>query len=270
MNPYQAQRDAAVDAAASAARLIQRHAGYVAEPEVREKDTHDIVTEIDEMAQEIIVTHLSERFPDYEVMAEEGAPDEQVLDAQGFRWIIDPIDGTTNFLHGIPPYAVSIALQHKSDLVMGVVLDVSRGELFSAVRGGGLYMNGRRATVSKTRDLNQALVTTGFPYRSFERVDAYLAAMRRVMASCRGLRRPGSASIDLAYVAAGRFDAFYETDLRPWDVAAGIVLVEEAGGRVTDFAPADRPLHAREILATNGHIHALMLEQLEPLCDAPR
>ncbi len=265
MTSYLPQRDAAVEAATSAARLIQRHAGHMQDAHVREKALHDIVTEVDEMAEEIILEVLTEQFPEYEVMAEESASDVQELEAKGFRWIIDPIDGTTNFLHGVPPYAVSIALQDRSELVVGVVLDVSRGELFTAVRGGGAYANGRRISVSPTDELNRALVTTGFPYRAFDRVDEYLETMRRVMSACRGLRRPGSASIDLAYVAAGRFDAFFETDLSPWDVAAGIVLVEEAGGRVTDFIPKERPLHAREILATNASIHDLMLEQLEPL-----
>lgn len=265
MNSLEPQRDAAVEAALLASRLIQRYAGQLNDPDVREKATHDIVTEIDERAQETIIAHLKRRFPDYEIMAEEGVGDEQALDAPGFRWIIDPIDGTTNFLHGVPPYAVSIALQQGADLVVGVVLDVSRDELFTAIRGGGLFVNGRRGAVSSADRLDRSLITTGFPYRSFDRADPYLAAMRRLMSSARGIRRPGSASIDLAYVAAGRFDAFFETDLRPWDVAAGIVLVEEAGGTVTDFIPEHRPLHGREILATNGRIHDLMLEQLEPL-----
>lgn len=265
MESYESERDAAVDAAISAAGLIQRHAGRLHDAQVREKSTNDIVTEIDELAQEIIIDKLAEAFPTYGVLAEEGTTGVPDLTAAGFRWIIDPIDGTTNFLHGVPPFSVSIALQNKSELVVGVVLDISRGELFSAVRGGGVYVNGQRVRASSTKTLNQALVTTGFPYRAFDRVDGYIEAMRRVMRSCRGLRRPGSAAIDLAYVAAGRFDAFYETDLDPWDVAAGMVLVEEAGGRVTDFIPEETPLHAREILATNGHLHDAMLEILEPL-----
>lgn len=265
MSEFEKQLDAAVAAALSAGRLIQRHAGRLADEAVREKGTHDLVTEIDERAQRTIISRLEESFPDYAVLAEEGEFSEQDLEADGFRWIIDPIDGTTNFLHGVPPYAVSIALQHRSELVVGVVLDVSRDELFAAARGGGLRVNGRRAEVSRTTDIAHALVTTGFPYRAFDRIDGYLATMRRLMKDARGLRRPGSASIDLAYVAAGRFDAFFETHLGAWDVAAGIVLVEEAGGRVTDFDLEQRPLHGREILASNGLLHDQMYERMAPL-----
>lgn len=265
MSQFEAQEEAAVAAALSAGRLIQRFAGRLDDTSVREKGTHDLVTEIDEEAQHIIVTRLRDRFPDYAILAEEGEFSKQELVAGGFRWIVDPIDGTTNFLHGVPPYAVSIALQHQDKLVLGVVLDVSRDELFTAVRGGGLYVNGRRATVSRTRELSEALITTGFPFRAFDRIDGYLAAMRRLMKDARGIRRPGSASVDLAYVAAGRFDAFFETHLGVWDVAAGIVLVEEAGGRVTDFGLNDMPLHGREILASNGALHNQMHERISPL-----
>lgn len=265
MERLRSQRDVAVEAAFNAAGLIHRHAGRVQNAQVREKGTNDLVTEIDEMAQEVIIETLTDAYPDYAILAEESTTGVPELEVEGFRWIIDPIDGTTNFLHGVPPYAVSIALQNNDDLLVGVVLDLSRNELFTAVRGGGAYVNGRRIRASRTETIGQALVTTGFPYRAFERVDEYMEAMRSVIRSCRGLRRPGSAAIDLAYVAAGRFDAFYETDLEPWDVAAGLVLVEEAGGRVTDFVPEPRPLHAREILATNGLIHDAMLELLAPL-----
>lgn len=264
--PYEQERDVAVRAARRAARVIQRHAGRLGDEQVREKGTHDLVTEIDEEAQRVIIDTLEAAFPAYDVLAEEGADLSRRRDvADGHRWIIDPIDGTTNFMHGVPPYAVSIGLQREAELVVGVVLDVSRDELFTAVRGQGLFVNGVRSGVSDTDRLNDSLVTTGFPYRSFDHVDAYLDVLRAFMHTTRGVRRPGAASIDLAYVACGRFDAFFETGLSPWDVAAGTVLVEEGGGRVTDFSEATVPLYDRQILASNGRLHADLLQHLGPL-----
>jgi myo-inositol-1(or 4)-monophosphatase len=261
---YSREQDAAVLAAQGAARIIGRRAGAMMASDVRSKGVHDLVTDVDVEAQKHIVEVLRDAFPAYDVLAEEEADDTSAASGR-VSWIIDPIDGTTNFAHGVPPYAVSIALEDDRELVLGVVLDASRGELFTAVRGGGLWVNGVRASVSHARMLDESLITTGFPYRAFERIDAYLAALRNLMQTTRGIRRPGSASIDLAYVAAGRFDAFFETHLSPWDVAAGIVLVREGGGRVAGFDEGIDPLSGVEILATNGHIHDAMLEQLAPL-----
>lgn len=199
------------------------------------------------------------------MLAEEGEEHSQESTQATFRWIIDPIDGTTNFAHGVPPYAVSIALEHDERVVVGVVLDVARGDLFTAIRGHGAYANGARMQVSHREALNDCLLTTGFPYRSFDHIDAYLAVLKDFFRTTRGVRRPGVASVDLAYVAWGRFDAFFETGLSPWDVAAGMLLVEEAGGAVTDYSDAPRPVFARQILASNGHIHAQMLEALRPM-----
>jgi myo-inositol-1(or 4)-monophosphatase len=262
---YSAELLAATKAARSAAAIIQERAGRLEPAAIRSKGTHDLVTDVDEAAQREILAVLQDAFPSYGVLAEEG--DDHIADASesAGRWIVDPIDGTTNFTHGVAPYAVSIALEVRGELVVGVVLDVSRDELFTAQRGGGLFVDGRPAAVSSTSTLDSALITTGFPYRAFERIDAYLSALRNLMQSTRGLRRPGSASIDLAYVASGRFDAFFETHLSPWDVAAGIVLVREGGGLVTGFDDGIEPLTGVEILASNGRIHELMLEQLAPL-----
>jgi myo-inositol-1(or 4)-monophosphatase len=260
---YQRELEVAVRAAQRAEVVIRERAGGLDEADIRSKGTHDLVTDVDEAAQREILAELGAAFPDDGILAEEG--EASTSDDRDRRWIIDPIDGTTNFAHGIPPYAVSIALQDGEDLVLGVVLDVSRDELFTAVAGEGLLVNGRRREVSSTSLLDSALVTTGFPYRAFERVEEYLAALRNLMKSTRGLRRPGSASVDLAYVACGRFDAFFETHLSPWDVAAGIVLVREAGGHVSGFDDGIDPLSGVEILASNGRIHEAMLEQLSPL-----
>ena len=255
-------RDHAVTAAVSAAHCIRRYAGRLRQETIRAKGTHDLVTHADEEAQRVIIDHLHRAYPDHDVLAEEGAAAEAGA-AGAYRWIIDPIDGTTNFTRGIPPYAVSIGLQHGADLLVGVVLDVARGELFTAVRGGGLYVNGVPARVAETARLFDAALTTGFPYRAFDEADAYLTAMRAFMEQSLALRRPGAASVDLAYVACGRFDGFFEAGLRPWDVAAGTLLVLEGGGRVTDFAggPAD-VLAPDHVLATNGRIHDEMLAVL--------
>jgi myo-inositol-1(or 4)-monophosphatase len=259
-------RDAAVQTAWEAAQLIRRHAGRIPEADVHEKGVHDLVTQVDEQAQSLIVEALGRSFPGFEVLAEEGAAaTADRADADGYRWIIDPIDGTTNFTRGVPPYAVSIALQHRHDVVVGVVLDVAHGDLFTAVRGGGAYHNGRPVGVSRRSALDRSLLATGFPYRAYGHIDLYLDVFKQFTTAARGIRRPGAASVDLAYVACGRFDGFFETGLSPWDVAAGLLLVEEAGGRVTDYRDTPCPLFARQVLATNGHLHDAMLAILHPM-----
>ncbi|HET6566740.1 MAG TPA: inositol monophosphatase family protein [Rhodothermales bacterium] len=263
---HEKARDVAAEAALRAGRLIQQHAGRVDPGAVRDKGVHDLVSEVDEEAQRVIIEVLNNQFPGFEVLGEEGSslhPANPVAD--GYRWIIDPIDGTTNFLHGVPPYAVSIGLQREQEVVAGVVLDVPRGELFTAVRGGGLFVNGARAHVSTTARLHDSLITTGFPYRALEHLDPYLKVFGDFMGRTTGIRRPGSAAVDLAYVAMGRFDGFFETGLMPWDVAAGQLLVEEGGGRVSDYGDAPDPMFAGNLLASNGLIHAEMLEVLRPL-----
>ncbi len=258
-------RDVAVDAAHRAAALIRHHAGRVAREAVREKGLHDLVTHLDEEAQAVIVARLQAVFPAFDVLAEEGAGEVLLPRVARPRWIIDPIDGTTNFTRGVPPYAVSIALQEGAQVVVGVVLDVAREELFTAVRGGGLYVNGARAGVSDVRTLGESLLTTGFPYRRFEHLHTYLEVLGRFLQTARGMRRPGAASVDLAYVACGRFDGFYESGLMPWDVAAGALLVEEGGGRVSDFEGGGDPIFGRQIVASNGAVHDTMLEAVAPL-----
>ena len=266
---FRAERDAAVEAARRAAAAIREHAGAAGER--RRKSVNDYVTAADERAQEIIIAHLAGTFPDYDVLAEEGA---DLADAvpvpEAPRWIIDPIDGTTNFMHAVPPFAVSIALQQDDAIVVGVVLDVSSGELYTAVHGEGAYLDGVPITVSRAQRLRDVVVATGFPYRVFDHLERYGTVLQQVIRASQGVRRHGAASIDLARVAAGRFGAFFETGLRPWDVAAGALLVEEAGGCVTDYS--DRAgveengfLFGGQILATGGPLHDEMLALLEPM-----
>lgn len=263
-------RDVAAAAALAAGRLIRQHAGRLGGDAQREKGTHDLVTEIDVAAQDIITAHLLAAFPDHEILAEEGDagadPRGQPI-ADGYRWVIDPIDGTTNFIHGMTPYCVSIGLQHRAEMVVGVIYEVSHGEMFTGVRGGGAYLNGARIEASEVGDLGSALVTTGFPYRAFEHVESYLEVFAAFMEQSQGVRRPGSSAYDLACLAAGRFDGFFETGLSPWDVAAGVLLVEEAGGRVSDYRGGEFPVYEYQMLASNGRVHDAMLALVEPMRD---
>ncbi|MEX0746402.1 MAG: inositol monophosphatase family protein [Rhodothermales bacterium] len=264
---YGRELELAVHAARAAGTMIAARAGAVDRSAIREKGLNDLVTDVDEAAQRLIIRTLRETFPGYAFLAEEGDEFAQNGHYDGHRWIIDPIDGTTNFMHGVPPYAVSIGLQLEEELVLGVVLDVSRDELFTAVRGNGLFLNGERRHTSLIPDLAGSLITTGFPYRAVGHLEVYLHVLSEFMRRSQGVRRPGSAAVDLAYVAVGRFDGFFETGLKPWDVAAGLVLVEEGGGRVTDYRDRQDPLFSSQLIASNGLIHGEMLAQLEAMQD---
>lgn len=252
-------RERATAVAREAARVI---GNTVRGMDIREKGPSDLITAADEASQAHIVGRLHAMFPDCGILAEEDVC--EVASAE-FCWIIDPLDGTTNFAHGLSPYAISIALRRESAVVVAVVLDVKTGEVFAAQRGAGAFRNGERIGVSERNSLAESLIATGFPYRSFDHEREYLDSLHRCMVATRGVRRLGSASIDLAYVACGIFDGFFEIDLRPWDVAAGLLLVEEARGVVTDFDGDPNPLSGRQILATNGRIHHEMLDITTPL-----
>lgn len=262
-DPFAAELDAAVGAARAAASIIREEAGKIDRSDVREKGLHDLVTDVDERSQQLIMEMLYEAFPDYGFLAEEDT-DGARSEARR-RWIIDPIDGTTNFTHGVPPYAVSIALAEDREVVVGVVLEVVSGELFTAVTGRGAFLNGSSMRVSTVPDLAGSLVSTGFPYRAVDHLESYLTVLGSFMYRCQGVRRHGSAAIDLAYLAAGRFDGFFETGLMPWDVAAGVLLIREAGGRVTQLSGEGNPVFTRQILASNGLIHDAMIPVVDPL-----
>jgi len=258
----------AVRAARQGAAVIREHAGE--RHAVRTKQTNDFVTAADEAAQSAILAVLNGEGPGYDVLAEEGA-DEETLAAgvEGYRWIVDPIDGTTNFMHQIPPYAVSIALQHRTAIVAAVVLDVPHDELFTAVAGHGLQVDGQPAQKGSAEALSEAMIATGFPYRRFEHTEVYLEVLESVIRSTQGVRRHGSAAIDLARLACGRFDGFFETGLRPWDVAAGTLLVREGGGRVTDYRGRGGlvPIFGQQVCATNRTIHGALRALLQPMRD---
>jgi len=258
----------AVRAARRAAELIRERTGR--HEAIRAKTTNDFVTETDQAAQDAILSHLAEATPGLDVIAEEGADlDAHDRVAEARRWIVDPIDGTTNFMQQVPPYAVSIALQEGDAVIAGVVLDVPHDELFTAVAGHGAQRNGQPIRVSDDEAFSDAFLATGFPYRRFEHTEQYLDVLGDLLRSARSVRRHGAAAVDLARVACGRFDGFFETGLSPWDVAAGLLLVREAGGRVTDYRDAGglTPLFDRQVCATNGRLHAALLDHLAAMKD---
>jgi len=267
-SPYDDALRIGVRAARRAADQIREQAGRL--EQVRAKGHNDFVTATDEAAQETILNTLQDAVPEDDVLAEEGADLEAVSGrVDGRRWIVDPIDGTTNFMHQVPPYAVSIALQCGDALVVGIVLDVPGEELFTAVADHGLQVNGQPATVSRTDTIAKGMFATGFPYTRYEHLDAYLDVLETIIREGQNVRRHGSAAIDLAWLACGRFDAFFETGLQPWDVAAGTVLVREGGGRVTDYRNNGglTPLFARQVCATNGSVHKALLSRLASMKD---
>ena len=225
----------AIKAARRAGSIIGRASLDLGQIKVSVKQQNDFVTEVDRAAEATIIETLREVYPSHAILAEESGHSGD-SDNSEYQWIIDPLDGTTNFIHGFPQYAVSIGLAHKGVMNQAVVYDTTRNELFTASKGGGAFLNDKRIRVSKRTKLAESLIGTGFPYRMFDHADAYMAIFRELTQKTAGLRRPGAASIDLAYVACGRTDGFWEFGLSPWDMAAGTLLVTEAGGLVSDLA----------------------------------
>ena len=251
----------AIKAARAAGVIINRAALDVESVRVSQKMANDFVTEVDQASENIIIDALLTAYPDHGILAEEsgqtrGNPQSEHI------WIIDPLDGTTNFIHGFPFYCVSIALQSKGKLEQAVVYDPTRNDLFTSTRGRGAFMNDRRLRVSKRIRLQECLISTGFPFRPDDDYAAYLKLMSEVMKRTAGLRRPGAAALDLAYVAAGFSDGFFETGLHPWDMAAGSLLITEAGGLVGNFTGDADYLHQRECMAANPKIYAQLVTLL--------
>jgi len=250
----------AVRAARNAGEIIVRSMNRLESLQITSKGRNDFVTEIDQAAEREIIGHIRKHYPNHAFLAEESGQSGESETV----WIIDPLDGTTNFLHGFPQFAVSIACRHRGQLEHAVVYDPLRQEIFTASRGGGAHLDNHRIRVSKQRTLDGALIATGFPYRSNLRyLDAYLAMLRTVMEHTAGVRRPGSAALDLAYVAAGRVDAFWEIGLKPWDTAAGTLLIQEAGGHVGTLTGAPYT-QGGNIIAGSPKIYAALVEALAP------
>jgi myo-inositol-1(or 4)-monophosphatase len=242
-------------------KFIAEELGKVSNNAIEHKSLNSLVSYVDKTAEERLVAGCARLLPEAGFITEE----ETIATSadKEWRWIIDPLDGTTNFLHQLPFFSISVALQQGGKTVVGLVYEVNRQELFYAWKGGGCYLNGKSVKVSNTGSLADSLLATGFPYYDFEKTEAYLQLLGHLMPKTRGLRRLGSAALDLAYTACGRFDAFFEYSLAPWDVAAGAFLVEEAGGQVSDFSGGDDYLFGREMLATNAHLYPEMSTLLQ-------
>jgi myo-inositol-1(or 4)-monophosphatase len=253
----------AIKAARRAGNLIGRASLDIGQLKVGVKQQNDFVTEIDRAAEATIVEMLREVYPTHAILAEESGDSRPDANSE-FQWIIDPLDGTTNFIHGFPQYAVSIALAHKGVLSQAVIFDPNRNELFTASKGGGAFLNDKRIRVSNRTKLDEALLGTGFPYRMFDHVDAYLSIFKEMTRRCAGVRRPGAASLDLAYVAAGRLDGFWEFGLSPWDMAAGALLIQEAGGLVSDLAGEGDYLKTGNIVGGTPKVFNQLLQAIQP------
>ncbi len=227
---------------------------------VEMKEFNNLVSYVDKEAEKQLVGGLKNILPEAGFITEEGTASHNNED---YKWIIDPLDGTTNFTHGIPTYAISIALAKGHDLLLGVVYEVNRKECFSAWKDGGAFLNGTKIQVTKTDHLEKSLLATGFPYYMFDKVDAYVNILKDFMQKTHGIRRIGSAAVDLCYVACGRFEGYYEFNLNAYDIAGGAIIVKEAGGQVSDFKGEDNYFYGEEIVATNQHIHQEVLNEIK-------
>jgi myo-inositol-1(or 4)-monophosphatase len=250
----------AITAARAAGNIIIRYMNRVDSVSVQSKRRNDFVSEVDHMAEQEIIAIIRRGYPQHAILAEESGR----RGGDEYQWLIDPLDGTTNYLHGFPQYAISIGLKHKDTLQLGVVYDPFKDELFAAYRGAGATLNSRRIRVSETNGMTGALIGTGIPYRPDQDLDAYLATLKALIRDTAGVRRAGSASLDLAYVACGRLDGFWEFGLRPWDIAAGVTLIQEAGGIVGDMSGGSGFLHTGNVLAANPKVFKAMVRTLRP------
>jgi myo-inositol-1(or 4)-monophosphatase len=259
MKTYEALTLSVADIAKKAGAFI-REQSFKFNPEMAEqKGLHDLVSYVDRTSEEMILAALNKLLPEAGFIAEESG----TKAAAEYNWIVDPLDGTTNFVHGVPIYSVSIALQQNDNIVSAVVYEVSRNECFYAWQGSQAFLNEKAIAVSPTITLANSLLATGFPYKDFSRMEGYLQLFDDLMRNSRGLRRLGSAAVDLAYVACGRFEAFYEYGLNPWDVAAGAFIVEQAGGQLADFSSGENWLFGGEICASNKHTHNELLIKIK-------
>lgn len=245
------------DIAREAGAFIREHAGTIKSDVVEQKSHHDLVTFVDKESEKMIIDRLKFLLPESGFLAEEGTDSTK---ADVYNWIIDPLDGTTNFIHGLSPFAVSIALQEGNETVIGVVYEVSLDECFSAYKGSFAHLNGRKIECSTTNNFNDSLIATGLPFRDYSKLEEYMNSLRFFMENTRGIRRMGSAATDLAYLAAGRFDLYFEYAIKAWDVAAGAFIVQRAGGVVTDFSGNDNYIFGEQILASNAYLYDEALE----------
>ena len=255
-----AMLETAIEAAREAGALLKLHSGKARSIERKEGQETNLVTEIDRRSEEIIIDRIRRKYPHHDILAEESGGKERRSE---YCWIIDPLDGTTNFTHGLPVFCVSIGLEHNGEIVAGVVYDPNHDELFTAEKGKGASLNRKRIRVSTAARLIDSLLVTGFPYSLRADPDEIIRHFNNFLLEAQALRRLGSAALDLAYVAAGRFDGFWESNLNPWDMAAGGLLVQEAGGKFTDFEGNPSTVYKKQLLTSNGLIHGQMIEVLK-------
>ncbi len=260
MEDYSRHLELAITVAKESGEIQRVH--YVQSHHVEYKGEFNPVTEVDKICEDVIVRKILNNFPDHDILAEERPFTGK---RSTFRWIIDPIDGTTNYFHRFPFFCVSIALEVEGEIKIGVVYNPILDELFIAEKGRGAYLNGHRINVSRVDDLKKSFLATGFPYDVHGNVDFYLRYFRQFLGRSFAIRRPGSAAIDLCYLAAGRFDGFWELKLHPWDMAAGCLMITEAGGKVTDFKGEPFSIYSEEILASNGLIHEQMIQVIKEI-----
>ncbi len=250
----------AIRAARNAGDLIQRSSENIGQLKINKKTKNDFVSEVDRMAEQEVINVIKHAYPEHSILAEESGAHQ----GNDYTWVIDPLDGTTNYLHGYPQYAVSIALKVKGKIEVGVIYDPLRDELFTAEKGGGAMLNNRRIRVTTQTDLNSALIGTGFPFKYPQHLEAYINMFRPLTLNTAGVRRAGSAALDLAYLAAGRLDGFWEIGLMEWDMAAGILMVQESGGVITDFSFNDQYLKSGNLIAGNPKMHQSLYKTIEP------
>jgi len=241
------------------AGFIHKEIDKLRTSDIETKGIHNFVTYVDKVSEDQLVKGLSEIIPGTGFIAEENP----ALEMKELNWIIDPLDGTTNFIHGVPVYSISIALMEKKEIILGVILEINQNECFYTWNGAPSFLNGKKIRVSETGKLTDSLLATGFPYYDYSRLDPYMSFFRFLMEHSHGIRRLGSAAADLAYVACGRFEGFYEYGLSPWDVAAGTILVKNAGGKVTDFNSGKNYIFGKEIVATNNRIFEEFMNALK-------
>ena len=232
--------------------FILREQSRFSAQKIESKGIHNYVTYVDKTSEEKLVSGLKILLPEAGIIAEEGTGAQK---GERYHWIIDPLDGTTNFIHGLPPYAISIALMDQDEIILGIVYEITARECFYAWKKSRAYLNGREIRVSTNDKVSKSLIATGFPYTNFERIDPFMYSVRYFMEHSHGLRRLGSAATDMAYVACGRFDAFYEYGLNPWDVAAAALVIRQAGGMISDFNGGDNWLYGKEIICSNEYIY---------------
>jgi myo-inositol-1(or 4)-monophosphatase len=251
----------AVKAARRAGAIINRASQDIGTLTVKSKNFNDFVSEVDIAAERAIIDTLKDAYPTHGFLGEESGSTSNESD---YIWIIDPLDGTTNFLHNFPQYCVSIALQHKGEITQAVIYEPNRNDLYTATKGRGAFLNDKRIRVSKCDKLQESLIGTGFPFRDFKHLDTYMSMFKSMLQKTTGIRRPGSAALDLAYVANGSLDGFWEIGLSPWDIAAGGLLVREAGGIISNLNGKDGWLQSGNVLAASPKIYDAMVETLAP------